>query len=173
MSCCGERHREVGRHQRLAGAALRPENRDQRRGRLARDHDSLAPRDHLLERERDLARSLRERDHVVGSGRERLAQEPVRRALAQNDDRPAGTIRNHAVDHLGHAAVLIRAGDDDDVARLLEEVGPVFVVVGVRDDRYERFVQQRRLDELPVGVLGERDEYADRVGHLVSAPSPS
>ena len=44
----GERDGEVRRDERLPGAALRPEDRDERRRRLAGDGEALAARDHLL-----------------------------------------------------------------------------------------------------------------------------
>ena len=82
----------------------------------------------------------------------------------------SGRCFDGVVDHVRHAVVVAVAGDDDDVAGLLEELAPVVEVVGVPDDLERRLVLERRLDELPVGVLGEDDEDANRVSHL-SLPS--
>jgi hypothetical protein len=73
------------------------------------------------------------------------------------------------VDHRRHAVVVAVAGDDDEVAGLLEEPAPVVEAVGVADDLERRVAFERLLGEPRVGVLGEGDEDADRVGHL-SAP---
>jgi hypothetical protein len=62
------------------------------------------------------------------------------------------------------------AGDDHDVAGAFDEVLPVLEIVGVSDDLERGLVLEGGLDELPVGVLGEDDEDANRVNH-VSLPS--
>ena len=96
--------------------------------------EALAPGDDLLEREGDLLRRLRERDHVVGARLERLPEEAVRRGLAHDDDRPVGPVLDGVVDHGRHAVVVAVAADDDDVAGLLEELPPVVELLGVADD---------------------------------------
>ena len=108
--------------------------------RLAGNGEALPPRDDLLERERDLLRRLRERDHVVGARLERLPEEAVGRGLAHHDDRAVGPVLDGVVDHGRHAVVVAVAGDDDDVGRLLEERAPVVEVVGVADDLERRLV---------------------------------
>ena len=166
----GERDREVRRDERLAGAALRAEDRDDRGGRLAGHGEALAPGDDLLERERDLLRRLRERDHVVRARLERLPEEAVGRGLAHHDDRPVGPVLDGVVHHGRHAVVVAVAADDDHVAGLLEELPPVVEMLGVADDLERCVALERLLDEPRVGVLGEGDENADRVSHL-SLPS--
>ncbi len=74
------------------------------------------------------------------------------------------------VDHVRGVVALARAGDDDDVGSLLEELAPVVEVVRVADDLEGRLALEGLLDEPRIGVLGEGDEDANRVGH-VSVPS--
>ena len=166
----GERDGEVRRDERLPGASLRPQDGDERRIRLARDGEALAARDDFLEREGDLFRRLRERDHVLRARLECLPQEAVRRRLAHDDDRPVGPVFHGVVHHRRHGVVVAVAGNDDDVSGLLEERAPVFEVFHIADHLERRLVPERLLDEPRVGVLGEHDEDADRVGHL-SVPS--
>ena len=152
------------------GAALWAEDGDDRRGRLAGHREALPPGDDLLEREGDLLRRLRERDHVVGARLERLPEEAVGRGLADDDDRPVGAVLDGVVDHGRHAVVMAIAADDDHVAGLLEKLLPVVEVLGVADDLERWIALERLLDEPRVGVLGEGYENADRVSHL-SLPS--
>ena len=167
----GERDGEVRRDECLPRAALRPQDGDQRRRHPARKREALLPGDDLQEREGDLLRRLRERDHVVGARLERLPEEAVGRGLAHDDDGPVGPMLHRVVDHGRDAVVGAVAGDGNEVTGLLEETAPVLEVVGVPDDLERRLVLECRLDELPVSVLGEDDESANGVRH-VSLPSP-
>jgi hypothetical protein len=142
----GEGDREVRRDERLPGATLRPEDCDERSGRLAGHHEALPASDDLLDRERDFARGLRKRDHVVGPRFEDLPQKAVRRRLGHDDHGPVGPVLHGPVDHLSCAVVPGGASDDDDVGRLLEELAPVVEVVGVADDLERRIAVERLLD---------------------------
>ncbi len=114
-----ERHREVGRRHRLAGAALRPEHGDHRplgRGRAG----ATAPRQSLLEREPELARRLRQRHEVVRAGLERPLEKAVRRTVVQHDDGPVGPLGVRGADHLERLLVRLGAADDDEIRALLD-----------------------------------------------------
>jgi hypothetical protein len=70
------------------------------------------------------------------------------------------------VDHCRHAVVVAIASNYHDVAWLLEKRLPVVEVLDDSDDVERRIALQCLLHEFWVGVLRERDEYADRVSHL-------
>src|SRR2546423_4715792 len=88
----GEGDGEVRRDERLSGAALWPQDRDERRGCPSRNIETLFSRDDLLQGERDLLRRLRKCDDVVRARLESLPKEAVGRGFAHDDDRPVGPV---------------------------------------------------------------------------------
>ena len=74
-----QRNGEIGRDQRLARPALRPQDADHRsKCDAARNRGAAAPRHRLLERESDPVGFLREGEQIVGSRFEDATDEAVR-----------------------------------------------------------------------------------------------
>ena len=107
---------EVRRAQRLARAALRPEDADQPRvlvhcGLIR----ALLAGHELVDLEADLLRRRREHDDVVCAGLERAPEEAVGRPVPEHHHVQPGVLAGHSVEEQQGAVRVAGAGDEEQV----------------------------------------------------------
>src|SRR5215213_10370051 len=96
-----EAHREVRRDERLTGAALRAQHGHERSGRkTAGSGGARLARHRLLQGELDAVLRLRQHYDVIGADLEDAPNEPVRRALGEDDHRTAGPLASGSLDQV-------------------------------------------------------------------------
>ena len=156
------------RGERLAGPALGAEHADER-GAIEMPLSVTPPRPRastFCTAKRICSGRLREGQDVVGPGLEGSPEEPVRRALAEDDDRDCGRGAMRVVDDLERPIVLAAlAGDEQDVhVTRLERPNRLVDAVGHPEQLEARVVGHRPLDVERVEPF-DGDECADRALH--------
>ena len=130
---CARLTDEVRRGQRLAGAALRPEDADEPRVLvLQRRVRTLLAGHELVDLEADLLRRRREHDDVVCAGLERAPEEAVGRPVAQNHDVEIGILAGHPVQEQQGAVRIAGAGDEEQIGDAAAQ--PAHRLFGAGDD---------------------------------------
>ncbi len=113
LAALGEADGQVRRRQRLAGAALRPEDADEPRLLvLERRVRTLLAGHELVDLEADLLRRRREHDDVVRAGLERAPEEAVGRPVSQHHDVQVRVLAGHPVEEQQGAVRVAGAGDE-------------------------------------------------------------
>jgi len=152
-----QRHREVRRHERLPGAPLRTEDGDDPAFGGRRDAGVTA-RHRLGERQvRVAGRHLdgRDLDDVLGAGTERIAQEPVRRACADDHDRATWICDRRSPQELERLVGLVTADDEQRLGILAP--GPPHRRISDRCDG-DSGIADHALDQFAVDAAVDRDE---------------
>ena len=113
--CARQTERFVER-ERLAGAALRPEDADEARVLvLERRLGALLAGHELVDLEADLLRRRREHDDVVCAGLERAPEEAVGRPVPEHHHVQLGVLAGHSVQEQQGAVRVAGAGDEEQV----------------------------------------------------------
>ncbi len=116
LAALGEADGQVRRRQRLAGAALRPEDADEPRVLvLERRVRTLLAGHELVDLEADLLRRRREHDDVVCAGLERAPEEAVGRPVSQHHDVQLRVLAGHPVEEQQGAVRVAGAGDEQQI----------------------------------------------------------
>ncbi len=160
----GERHREVARRERLPGAALGPENRDQLTGRR-RGRRTAPPGDRLLEGERELCGRLRQRDQVVRADLEHALHEAVWAPGVDHDDRrPPRKVPRCGLDEIENPRrALLDAEDQEiDVRRSVTKRRPLLRPLGETRPLHARARRQSLLDRGAVDAVIEDEQNLER-----------
>ncbi len=133
LAALGEAHGQVRRRQRLAGAALRPEDADEPRVLvLERRVRTLLAGHELVDLEADLLRRRREHDDVVCAGLERAPEEAVGRPVPEHHDVQVRVLAGHSVQEQQGAVRVAGAGDEQQIGDAAAQ--PAHRLFGAGDD---------------------------------------